>query len=206
MDSQEKYWYDDDTAKRYMQDNCSKKLFDSKFNLYKKIYNNINEKPRSVIEFGCNIGLNLDCFKKIDKKIQITGVEISDTACKILSEKKYDYNNQSIYDYIPNNKYDLSLVMGLLIHLNPDRLIDAYKKLYDSSNKYILIIEYYNPVPVTIKYRESAEKLFKRDFAGEILDIYGDLSLEDYGFVYHRDSKYPLDDLSWFLLKKRISK
>jgi len=44
--------------------------------------------------------------------------------------------------------------------------------------------------------------LFKRDFAGEMLDRFKDLELLDYGFVYHRDNNFPQDDLNWFLLRK----
>ena len=34
------------------------------------------------------------------------------------------------------------------------------------------------------------------------MDIYPDLQILDYGFVYHRDEFYPQDDINWFLLKK----
>ena len=45
--------------------------------------------------------------------------------------------------------------------------------------------------------------LFKRDFAGELLDKYKNkLLLLDYGFIYHRDT-YPQDDLTWFLMEKQ---
>ncbi len=46
------------------------------------------------------------------------------------------------------------------------------------------------------------EKLFKRDFAGELLDTFSDLQLLDYGFCYHRGPNFPQDDANWFLLKK----
>jgi hypothetical protein len=36
-------------------------------------------------------------------------------------------------------------------------------------------------------------ELFKRDFAGEILDQYQDLKIVDYGFVWHRDKVFPPD-------------
>ena len=51
-------------------------------------------------------------------------------------------------------------------------------------------------------YRGHEGKLFKRDFAGELLDKYPDLKLIDYGFVYHRDTNFPQDDCTWFLLEK----
>lgn len=46
--------------------------------------------------------------------------------------------------------------------------------------------------------------LFKRDFAGEMLEKYQDLQLVDYGFVYHGDANFPQDDLTWFLLEKQL--
>jgi len=78
----------------------------------------------------------------------------------------------------------------------------VYQKLYSSTNKYILICEYYNPKPDVVKYRGHTDRLFRRDFAGEMLDKFNDLSLLDYGFVYHRDPAFPQDDFSWFLLDK----
>jgi spore coat polysaccharide biosynthesis protein SpsF len=44
--------------------------------------------------------------------------------------------------------------------------------------------------------------LFKRDFAGDLLDRFPGLVLVDYGFVYHRDKAFPQDDMTWFLLEK----
>lgn len=32
--------------------------------------------------------------------------------------------------------------------------------------------------------------------------MFPDCKLEDYGFVYHRDNNFPLDDITWFLMKK----
>jgi pseudaminic acid biosynthesis-associated methylase len=94
------------------------------------------------------------------------------------------------------------MIKGVLIHINPDMLESVYAKLYDSSNKYILIAEYYNPTPVSISYRGHNDRLFKRDFAGEMLDKYNDLRLTDYGFLYHRDNYFLQDDINWFLLEK----
>ena len=68
--------------------------------------------------------------------------------------------------------------------------------------KYILLAEYYNPSPVSLEYRGEKDKLFKRDFAGEIMNKYEDLVLIDFGFAYRRDKKSPQDDISWFLLAK----
>lgn len=93
----------------------------------------------------------------------------------------------------------------MLIHLNPDRLPDVYARLYECSRAYILVNEYYNSKPVEVNYRGHSERLFKRDFAGDLLDAYPDLALVNYGFQHHRDPNFPADDLTWFLLKKQGS-
>jgi hypothetical protein len=71
-----------------------------------------------------------------------------------------------------------------------------------SISGYILIDEYYNPYPVSIDYRGEKNKLFKRDFAGELLDKYPDLELIDYGFTYSRDGWN--DNTNWFLMRKTV--
>lgn len=62
--------------------------------------------------------------------------------------------------------------------------------------------EYYFPSPVAIPDRGHADRLFKRDFAGELMKRHTDVRLLDYGFVYHADANHPQDDLTWFLLEK----
>jgi pseudaminic acid biosynthesis-associated methylase len=110
--------------------------------------------------------------------------------------------NKSILDYLPQSKFDFTLIKGVLIHINPDYLSKVYEILYQSSNRYICVVEYYNPTPVTVNYRGYQDRLFKRDFAGEMLDKFQDLYLIDYGFIYHRDPNFSQDDLTWFLMEK----
>ena len=90
----------------------------------------------------------------------------------------------------------------VLIHLDEKDLEKAFKCLYEYSNRYILIAEYYNPVPVTVKYRGHDNKLFKRDFCEDLCKLFPDLKLINYGFVYRNDTFFPLDDITWFLLEK----
>ena len=115
--------------------------------------------------------------------------------------QNFKHFNESFLGNTDYGKHDMTFTMGVLIHQDPSKLKIAYEKLYNHSSKYILIIEYYNPMPVSIIYRGEKDKLFKRDFAGEILDLYSNLRLLDYGFVYHRD-QFPQDDLTFFLLEK----
>jgi len=81
-------------------------------------------------------------------------------------------------------------------------LAATYQKLYEATGKWLLVCEYYNPSPTVIPYRGHTDRLFKRDFAGEILERYPDLKLVDYGFAYRRDPAFPQDDITWFLMEK----
>jgi spore coat polysaccharide biosynthesis protein SpsF len=105
-------------------------------------------------------------------------------------------------DFAPQRTWDLVIVKGVLIHIKPDDLPQAYEKLAASCGNYLLVAEYYNPVPVTVPYRGHTDRLFKRDFAGEIMDRYPQIQLIDYGFAYHRDPNFPQDDITWFLMRK----
>jgi pseudaminic acid biosynthesis-associated methylase len=96
------------------------------------------------------------------------------------------------------------MIKGVLIHINPAELPQVYDKLVSATGRYLLVAEYYNPVPVDILYRGHSDRLFKRDFAGEIMDRHVQMKLLDYGFVYHRDPQFPDDDFTWFLMEKCI--
>ncbi|MBW2412761.1 MAG: pseudaminic acid biosynthesis-associated methylase [Deltaproteobacteria bacterium] len=158
-----------------------------------------------VLEFGANIGQNLTAIKNLIPNCAFGAIEINDNAARSLKEMSdVRLFHGSIFDFSAADlgKYDLTLTSGVLIHINPDFLSEVYNRLYECSREYLCIIEYYNPTPVEVNYRGHSERLFKRDFAGELLDRYPDLQLLDYGFQYHRDSNFPLDDANWFLLKK----
>ena len=160
---------------------------------------------KSCIEFGANIGMNLKALNLLHPGIEAHAIEINPDAAKQLSTVIPAANvySSSILDFVPERQWDLTLIKGVLIHINPDALPAVYDKLYQSVGKYLLVGEYYNPAPVAIPYRGHTNKLFKRDFAGEIMDRHPDLSLVDYGFAYRRDPNFPQDDITWFLMEKR---
>lgn len=158
----------------------------------------------SVLELGTNRGLNLQALRALLPQAQLQGVELNGKACALARALNVaEIWEGSLFDYPVPKGFDLAFTKGVLIHLPPDLLPAAYDKLYQASRRFILVAEYYNPTPVEVSYRGHAERLFKRDFAGELLDRHADLRLLDYGFVYHRDPLFPADDISWFLLEKQ---
>lgn len=158
---------------------------------------------KSVIEFGANIGLNMIAMKHLLPDADFCAVEINGKAAdQLRSIPDLAVYQQSILEFFPDRQRDFVLAKGVLIHMNPETLPVIYDLLVRSSRRYLCIAEYYNPKPVEVSYRGHTGKLFKRDFAGELLDRFSDLQLLDYGFVYHRDPNFPDDDITWFLLEK----
>lgn len=160
-------------------------------------------KVKSIVEFGANIGLNLRAIDQLIDGSDLAGVEINHTAAEELRQwGRADVIESSILDFEPTRTWDLSLIKGVLIHINPDELPRVYDKLHAAAGRYVCVVEYYNPSPVALPYRGHENRLFKRDFASEMLDRFADLTLVDYGFCYRRDPNFPQDDVTWFLMEK----
>ncbi len=159
----------------------------------------------SCVEFGANIGMNLRALKLLYPNLRARGIEINTEAAGQLAQLIGAENvfQGSIFDAPDGPQADLALIKGVLIHLNPEMLVHTYRKLHDATKRWLLVCEYYNPSPVAIPYRGHTNRLFKRDFAGEMLDQFPTLSLVDYGFAYRRDPAFPQDDITWFLMEKR---
>lgn len=198
---QEKLWASEHTE-AYIERSSGPLLLAAKTALYAQILAHVRD-VKSVVEFGPNIGLNLEAIRTLLPDVQQTAVEISPAAVEVLRQKQnIEVFQESLLNFKPSRTWDLAFTMGVLIHVNPDRLREAYDLLYAASNRYVLMIEYYNPSPAMIMHRGMPDQMFKRDFAREMLEQHPDLNLLEYGFVYHRDPVFPLDDVTWFLFEK----
>ena len=200
--AQEQLWAGD-FGNEYISRNDRDIQRTTSLNAFSRMLESTND-INSVLEFGPNIGVNMESLKSLIPEASLHAVEINPNAAEILRKKEICHvYNESFIDFQSPDTYDLTFTSGVLIHINPRYLKSCYERLYEHSRKYILIKEYYNPTPVEVPYRDKKESLFKRDFAGEILDMYKDLKLVDYGFFYRRDTKYSgCDDPTWFLLEK----
>ncbi|TAM59475.1 pseudaminic acid biosynthesis-associated methylase [bacterium] len=158
----------------------------------------------SILELGANIGLNLVALRQLVPHAELAAVEINAAAAGELRKLPgVEVYQQSVLEFAPRRRWDLVFTKGVLIHVAPEKLPIVYDLMAASSARYVCVCEYYNPTPVSIPYRGHQDVLFKRDFAGELLDRHPELELVNYGFAYHRDAKSPQDDLTWFLLEKR---
>lgn len=199
---QEAFWAGD-FGDNYIERNKSSRLLASNLAFFSRSLKAAGS-IKSVIEFGSNVGMNLRALKLLFPEQEQFGVELNSKAAselkKFLGEESVF--NGSMFDYQSTTEFELTLIKGVLIHINPEMLPEVYDKLYSASKKYIFIAEYYNPKPVTIEYRGHSERLFKRDFCGEMMDRFPELTLIDYGFAYKRDPAFSQDDITWFLLEK----
>lgn len=201
--AQEAFWANE-FGNDYIGRNQGDQLLASNLHFFSKVLQRAG-KVGSCLEFGANIGMNLKALRLLYPEIELTGIEINEQAATILKGTIGDSNvlHGSIFDSNFAQHAELSLIKGVLIHINPEMLPMVYEKLYQASTRYILVAEYYNPQPVSLNYRGHEERLFKRDFAGELLEKYSDLQLVDYGFAYRKDPAFPQDDITWFLLEKK---
>lgn len=200
---QEAFWAGE-FGTAYIQRNQGDALLASNLDFFAKALRSARG-VKSCIEFGANIGMNLKALKLLHPTQEQHGIEINQDAARELAQviPPGNVHQSSILDFSPQKLWDLVLIKGVLIHINPEVLPQVYDKLVASSGRYLLVAEYYNPVPVGISYRGHADRLFKRDFAGEIMERHPQMQLVDYGFAYRRDPNFPQDDITWFLMEKR---
>lgn len=158
---------------------------------------------KSCTEFGCNMGANLIALNRLNPAVELNAYEINSNAIDIAkSHQIANIEQKSIVEEISQKTVDLTFTVAVLIHINPELLSRVYTNLVEGSHRYVMVAEYYDPNPVEVNYRGHEGRLFKRDFAGEMIDAF-DLKLVNYGFVYHRDNAAPQDDLTWFLMEKK---
>ena len=174
----------------YTDDNDRERYVQYKIDIFRGILDkklNIS----SVLEYGANIGLNIPAVKQCCPKAKYYGVEINKKAYDKLKRVCTAWN-QSIFDKL-DLKADLVFTYGLLIHISPDDLNEAYKVLYEHSNKYILLVEHISKHPFTVVYRERENAFFKGDFINDFQKLYN-LKMIKSGKVR--------GDLIWALLSK----
>jgi pseudaminic acid biosynthesis-associated methylase len=199
---QEAFWAGE-FGTEYMQRNRGELLLASNLNFFSRSLRAARG-VKTCIEFGANVGMNLKALKLLYPAQEQFGIEINAEAARELGQviPPTHVFTTSILDFDTQQTWDLALIKGVLIHINPDALPQVYDKLVAAAARYLLVAEYYNPSPVAVSYRGHTDRLFKRDFAGEILERHPELKLIDYGFAYRRDPNFPQDDITWFLMER----
>lgn len=197
MSEQSDFWkgdFGDEYSKRNVGRVESNKHF------FQKALHQCRLDMRSIVELGCGTGENLAAIAQLLPWVEINGVEINESAAE-----KVPVGNIIRGDFLKTEFFpicNLSFTKGVMIHIPPEDLPKAYTRLYEASDRYIMIAEYHSPRPEMVPYRGHENRMWKRDFAKELWEMYDDLEFIDSGFAWSKDPNGAQDDLTFFLFRK----
>lgn len=201
---QEDFW-----ANKYAEDYIrNNQAFDHELGAqaWRTMLSKVSADVGNYLECGCNIGRNVDQLKIALPDATPSVIEISEPAFRsVTARHRFDhaFNGAILDSGFEPASFDLVFTMGVLIHINPDQLLDHMRRMFDYSRRYILMGEYFNRTPVSIEYRGQMDRLFKRDFGKLFIENF-DVKLVDYGFLWgHLYDKAGFDDITWWLFEKR---
>jgi pseudaminic acid biosynthesis-associated methylase len=204
LNKQEKLWHSE-YAHEYIARNSNFDV-ESGISAWKNMLTGIVlEEIKTVLEFGCNIGRNLAVLEQFIPNSKKSIVEISPEAFKIVTTRfnLSSAQNTSILDSsFDSHSQDLVFTSGVLIHVEPGDLLKTMTKMYEISNRYILICEMFSRTPKTVNYRNSDDLLFTRDFGRYFMENFN-CSIVNYGFLwgYYYDGA-GFDDVNYWLFEK----
>ena len=146
---QEKFWVGE-FGNQYISRNQSNELLAANIKMFSDIFSK-TDKISSITEYGCNVGMNFKAIKNILPTCALRGVEINKAAVDILREQQpqIEVIHKSILEP-DEEKVDLTLLKGVLIHINPRELQKVYENLYNNTSRYLLIAEYYNQLQLRL--------------------------------------------------------
>lgn len=202
MNEQQNFWAND-YAQEYIRKNSG---FDQALGIegWRKMLAK-TEGIGSILECGCNIGRNIGFLEAVLPSATKSVIEISKPAFEFVTRQhqlEHAFNG-SIEASDFTNQFDLVFTIGVLIHIHPDDLLANMRKMYDYSDKYVLMGEYFNRTPTMIEYQGQKDRLFKRDFGKLFIENFP-VDLVDYGFLWgHVYDAAGFDDITWWLFQKR---
>ena len=177
----------------------------ARMHLWKLILSVLGDKhPSSILEVGSNAGGNLIALNSLTDA-ELFAVEPNSKARKSLISKNV-IDKKNVLDGTASNiplddgLIDLVFTHGVLIHIAPENLLEAYKEIYRVSKRYIVSSEYFSVNPRTIPYHGHDNALFTRDFGRYWMENFPDLKIIDYGFCWKHVTG--LDNITWWIFEK----
>lgn len=169
--------------------------------VYRVIYQNCGDYPKSVLEIGAGQGQNLRALEKlsikIEKPIALFATEINEKAKLNLKENA---KSVTLLEEIPKVKIaDLVFTYGVLIHTHPAHLRELLTKIYNCSNRWIMCVEYFSPTTRPIPYRGEKDALWLDDYGSHWLNNFP-LRVIGYGFLWKKVTG--LDNVTFWIMEK----
>lgn len=130
-----------------------------------------------ILEVGCNEGNQLCALREMGFH-QLYGIEVQEYALR-RARKRLDNGRLALATAFeipfPDGFFDLVFTSGVLIHIAPPDLPKALGEIHRCAGAYIWGLEYYSPQPMEVNYRGHQSLLWKADYAGLYMELFGDL-------------------------------
>lgn len=195
------FWTGQDGDAYVNRNELNAKTVGQRVGMWRRIFDHVVH-PYSVLEVGASVGINLAAIKQVLPPIvKIYGLEPND-----LARRKLQNNNVAdvVLDGtagcigLMNRSIDVAFTSGVLIHIEPEKLLAACGEVYRVASRYIICAEYFSDQPQEVEYRGSY--IWKRDFGKFWLDNFEDLRPISCGFEWR--SLTGIDNLTWWVFEK----
>lgn len=161
---------------------------------------------RSVLEVGCNRGHNLRVLTELlGDESDVVGVEPNRYALELAraANVKSSVLRGHVYDLpFKDESFDLVFTAGVLIHVPLVDLPKALSEIYRVSGRYVLCIAYFAEAETPIRYQDSDDLLWKRNFRAHYETSFPSLKLIRNGYFGIEDG---FDRTHWWLFEKNLA-
>ncbi len=162
-----------------------------------------NIRVRSVLEVGCNVGVNLRWIAQSRPETRLAGVDINPRALREARGRApgahLALGSASVLPF-GDQAFDLVFTTGVLIHIARADLPAVMSEVVRCSRRYVLCGEYHAPTVTEIRYREQEGALFKDDYGRLYLRSHPELALVEEGFLARQQGGW--DDITYWLFEK----
>ena len=156
----------------------------------------------SVLEVGCNVGVNLRWIQPHVLSGRVVGIDVNDYALARLQRGLPSVKAAvAVARDLPfrDDAFDLVFTMGVLIHHAPDALPAAMSEIVRCARRYLLCGEYFAESLTEVFYRGQHGALFKQDFGARYQELFPGLKLLKQGRLFEEDG---WDDVTFWLFEK----
>ncbi len=128
---------------------------------------------QTVYECGTNLGMNLRAIRAC-RACKVQGIEINQTAVDAAVARGLPVTQGDMLRMQAVPLWDLTMTVGVLIHMAPDQVLDAMEQVAAMSRRYVLCVEYESESgeEEMIRYRDSDDLLWRRPY-GKMYEAMG---------------------------------
>jgi len=181
MNIQEKWWASAG-GDAYSKRNINHPTRYTERELFFNLFESLKEKNLSILEVGCNCGINLGILKDLGFT-NLSGIDLNKTALEEsrsrLPEATFIEGSALELPY-KDQEFDLVFTSGVLIHMEPpDNLHQVLNEIYRCSSKYILGLEARADTFGTRKYKTRRDLYWRGPYEKEWKELFPNLILEE---------------------------